>query len=74
MNKIGWLEKWTLRFAVAGLVWLAVNGFEGILMRTQLVAPQATQGHSRRNTCMHGHQHQQGKQHCKDARADPDQC
>src|SRR5574340_1055976 len=44
MNKIGWLEKWALRFAVVGLVWLAVNGFEGILMRTQLVAPQATQG------------------------------
>ena len=44
MNKIGWLEKWTLRFAVAGLVWLAINGFEGILMRTQLIAPSALGG------------------------------
>jgi len=39
MSKIGWLEKWTLRYAVAGLVWLAINGFEGALMRTNLVDP-----------------------------------
>jgi cytochrome c oxidase subunit 1 len=44
MIKIGWLEKWTLRFAVAGLVWLAINGFEGILMRTQMIAPEALRG------------------------------
>jgi cytochrome c oxidase subunit 1 len=44
MIKIGWLEKWTLRFAVAGLVWLAINGFEGVVMRTQLVAPEAVRG------------------------------
>jgi cytochrome c oxidase subunit 1 len=44
MTKIGWLEKWTLRFAVVALVWLAINGFEGVLMRTQLVAPEALVG------------------------------
>ncbi len=44
MNKIGWMEKWTLRFAVVGLVFLMVSGFEGSLMRTQLVAPKALEG------------------------------
>lgn len=44
MTKIGWLEKWTLRYAVAGLVWLAINGFEGALMRTSLVDPVALRG------------------------------
>ncbi|MCP4539281.1 MAG: cbb3-type cytochrome c oxidase subunit I, partial [Chloroflexi bacterium] len=41
MKEIGWLEKWTLRFAVVGLLFLALSGFEGILMRAQLVAPEA---------------------------------
>jgi len=44
MVKIGWLEKWTLRFAVAALIWLAINGFEGVVMRTQLLAPEAVRG------------------------------
>jgi len=44
MERIGWQEKWTLRYAVAGLVFLAMSGFEGILMRTQLAAPEALQG------------------------------
>jgi len=44
MTKIGWQEKWTLRFAVVALIWLAINGFEGILMRTQLSAPGALGG------------------------------
>ena len=41
MKQIGWLEKWTLRFAVMGLVFLAMTGFEGILMRTYLVSPES---------------------------------
>jgi cytochrome c oxidase subunit 1 len=41
MTRLGWLEKWTLRYAVVALIWLAVNGFEGILMRTQLLAPHS---------------------------------
>ncbi len=44
MSKIGWLEKWTLRYVVAGLVWLAINGFEGGLMRTYLVNPDVLRG------------------------------
>jgi len=44
MKEIGWLEKWTLRFAVVGLLFLALSGLEGMLMRTQLVAPQALDG------------------------------
>ncbi|OGO10369.1 MAG: hypothetical protein A2Z66_15140, partial [Chloroflexi bacterium RBG_13_66_10] len=44
MTKIGWLEKWTLRYAVAGLVWLAINGFEGGLMRIYLVNPEVLRG------------------------------
>ena len=44
MERIGWQEKWTLRYAVAGLVFLAMSGFEGTLMRTQFVAPEALRG------------------------------
>lgn len=44
MTRIGWLEKWTLRYAVVGLVFLAMAGFEGLLMRTQLLAPEALRG------------------------------
>lgn len=44
MAQIGWMEKWTLRFAVVGLIFLAMSGFEGTLMRTDLVAPQALRG------------------------------
>ena len=40
MIQVGWVEKWTLRFAVVALVFLAMSGFEGILMRTQLVSPE----------------------------------
>ncbi len=36
MIRIGWTEKWTLRFAVVGLLFLALAGFEGSLMRVQL--------------------------------------
>jgi cytochrome c oxidase subunit 1 len=36
MVQIGWTEKWTLRFAVLALLFLALSGFEGMLMRTQL--------------------------------------
>lgn len=35
MTKLGWMEKWTLRFAVVALLFLALSGFEGMLMRTQ---------------------------------------
>ena len=35
MMQLGWQEKWTLRFAVVGLLFLALAGFEGLLMRTQ---------------------------------------
>lgn len=35
MVKLGWMEKWTLRFAVVALLFLALSGFEGMLMRTQ---------------------------------------
>lgn len=41
MTQIGWMEKWTLRFAVIALVFLAMSGFEGLLMRTGLVSPAA---------------------------------
>lgn len=44
MTKIGWIEKWTLRFAVVGLIFLAMSGFEGTLMRTQLTVPGALHG------------------------------
>ncbi len=43
-NRIGWIEKWTLRFAVAALIFLAMSGFEGTLMRAQLAAPDALRG------------------------------
>jgi cytochrome c oxidase subunit 1 len=36
MIQLGWTEKWTLRFAVVALLFLALSGFEGMLMRTQL--------------------------------------
>ncbi len=42
--RIGWQAKWTLRYAVAGLLFLALSGFEGILMRIQLHAPGALHG------------------------------
>ncbi|HIE38462.1 MAG TPA: cbb3-type cytochrome c oxidase subunit I [Anaerolineae bacterium] len=44
MTRIGWIEKWTLRFAVVALVFLLMSGFEGTLMRTQLTAPEALRG------------------------------
>ncbi|MCS7286700.1 MAG: cbb3-type cytochrome c oxidase subunit I [Anaerolineae bacterium] len=44
---MGWNEKWTLRFAVVALIFLAMTGFEGVLMRTYLSAPQALEGFER---------------------------
>ncbi len=44
MEKLSWQTKWTLRFAVVGLLFLALAGFEGMLMRTQLASPNALQG------------------------------
>ena len=44
MTRIGWQEKWTLRYVVVGLLFLALAGFEGILMRTQLTAPGVLHG------------------------------
>lgn len=35
MVKLGWMEKWTLRFTVVALLFLALSGFEGMLMRSQ---------------------------------------
>ena len=35
MIKLGWMEKWTLRFVVLALLFLALSGFEGMLMRSQ---------------------------------------
>ena len=42
--RIGWLEKWVLRYAIVGMLFLALSGFEGILMRTQLYAPGSLRG------------------------------
>lgn len=44
MAKIGWLEKWTLRYAVVGLLFLALTALEGTLMRMQLIDVNALQG------------------------------
>ncbi|MFC2030554.1 cbb3-type cytochrome c oxidase subunit I [Chloroflexota bacterium] len=44
MISLGWTEKWTLRFAVVGLLFLALSGFEGMLMRTQLFSFNALEG------------------------------
>jgi cytochrome c oxidase subunit 1 len=44
MTQLGWTEKWTLRFAVLALLFLALSGFEGMLMRTQLYDPGALHG------------------------------
>jgi cytochrome c oxidase subunit 1 len=41
MTQLGWTEKWTLRFAVVALLFLALSGLEGMLMRTQLFSPDA---------------------------------
>ena len=34
MKTLGWTEKWTLRFAVFALLFLALSGFEGLLLRS----------------------------------------
>ncbi len=44
MAQLGWTEKWTLRFAVLALLFLALSGFEGMLMRTQLYDADALHG------------------------------
>jgi len=44
MAQIGWTEKWTLRFAVFALLFLALSGFEGLLMRTQQYDAEALHG------------------------------
>lgn len=41
---LGWAEKWTLRFAIVGMLFLALAGIEGSMMRTQLYAPGALEG------------------------------
>ena len=48
MAQLGWQEKWTLRFAVVGLLFLALAGFEGLLMRTQQYDLHALRPHGRR--------------------------
>lgn len=40
MAQIGFMEKWTLRYAVVGLLFLALAGIEGLMMRTNLFSPQ----------------------------------
>jgi len=47
MKPLGWIEKWTLRFAVVALIFLAMTGFEGVLMRTHMAAPEALAGFER---------------------------
>ncbi|PKN98903.1 MAG: cbb3-type cytochrome c oxidase subunit I [Chloroflexi bacterium HGW-Chloroflexi-4] len=37
MVKLGWIEKWTLRFTVVALLFMLLSGFEGMLMRSQQV-------------------------------------
>ena len=44
MLKLGYQEKWTLRYAIFGLLFLALSGIEGILMRFQLVEPGILDG------------------------------
>lgn len=44
MAQLGWSEKWTLRFAVVALLFLALSGFEGLLMRTQQYDVNALHG------------------------------
>ncbi len=42
--RIGWAEKWTLRYAVMGLLFLALAGLEGTLMRIELFSPGSLRG------------------------------
>ncbi|MBA3075434.1 MAG: hypothetical protein FP831_17680, partial [Anaerolineae bacterium] len=35
MAKLGWIEKWTLRFTVVALLFMLLSGLEGMLMRSQ---------------------------------------
>lgn len=44
MAQLGFSEKWTLRFAVVGLLFLALSGLEGLLLRIDLVSPEALAG------------------------------
>lgn len=44
MAQLGFQEKWTLRFAVVGLLFLGLAGLEGVLMRLDLVNPEALAG------------------------------
>ena len=44
MTQLGWTEKWTLRFAVLAMLFLALSGFEGMLMRTQIYDRDALHG------------------------------
>jgi cytochrome c oxidase subunit 1 len=44
MKQLGWTERWTLRFAVLALLFLALSGFEGMLMRIQLYDIDALHG------------------------------
>jgi len=44
MAQLGFQEKWTLRFAVVGLLFLGLAGLEGVLMRLELISPEALAG------------------------------
>ena len=44
MAQLGFIEKWTLRFAVVGLLFLGLSGLEGLLMRLDLVNAEALLG------------------------------
>jgi len=44
MAQLGFQEKWTLRFAVVGLLFLGLAGLEGVLMRLDLINPEALAG------------------------------
>ncbi len=41
---LGRMEKWTLRFAIVGMLFLALAGIEGSMMRTHLYSPGALSG------------------------------
>jgi cytochrome c oxidase subunit 1 len=47
MDQAGYTGKWTLRFAMVGLLFLGLAGLEGGLMRIDLVAPETLAGFNR---------------------------
>ena len=40
MAQLGFMEKWTLRYAVVGLLFLALSGVEGLMLSMNHVSPQ----------------------------------